>query len=160
MNVDFILETFERQSVDALLIGGMNFLLRHHPVLTFDIDFWVGDTEENLTRVATALRALDARWGRTEATWGPVPDSADWLRIQSVFCLTSPHGAIDIFRAVEGLPDQYDACAARATLEVSPGGARYRSLSDVDMLSCQLALPESLRRLDRTRYLKNLLDSQ
>ena len=47
MNVDRILETFNRHEVAWLLIGGMNFLLRHKPVLTFDVDLWVDDTVQN-----------------------------------------------------------------------------------------------------------------
>ena len=160
MNVDAILETFHRHEVDAILIGGMNFLLRHQPVLTFDIDFWVKDVDENLSRVAMALRALGAEWGKSEETWGPLPGGHDWLRTQNVFCLTTRHGAVDIFRSVEGLDGQYGACKARSSVERSQGGISYRSLSDQDMLACQLALPENLRRLDRTNYLRNLLDSR
>jgi hypothetical protein len=157
VNVDAILESFSRHEVDALLIGGMNFLLRHQPVLTFDVDFWVKDSDENLSRVTVALRELRAQWGKSEETWGPLPDGHGWLRTQSVFCLTSPQGAIDIFRSVEGLDGQYDACRARSTQEVSRNGIAYRSLSDEDMLACQLALPEHLRRIDRTNYLKKIL---
>ena len=160
MNTDAILESFHRHGVDAILIGGMNFLLRHQSVLTFDIDFWVKDTDENLSRVATALRDLGAEWGKSEETWGPLPGGHDWLRTQNIFCLTTPYGAIDIFRSVEGLHDQYEACKTRSSVERSEGGSSYRSLSDQDMLACQLALPENLRRLDRTNYLKNLLDSR
>jgi hypothetical protein len=158
MNADTILESFYRHDVDAILIGGMNFLLRHQPVLTFDIDFWVNDTDENLSRVVTALRALGAEWGKSEATWGPLPGGHDWLRTQNVFCLTTPHGAVDIFRSVEGLDGQYEACKTRSSVERLESGIHYRSLSDQDMLACQLALPENLRRLDRTNYLRNLLD--
>lgn len=157
MNVDAVLESFERHQVDAILIGGMNFLLRHQPVLTFDIDFWVKDTDDNLSRLASALRALGAEWGKSEEAWGPLPKGHDWLRTQNIFCLTTPHGAVDIFRTVEGLDGQYEACKARCSLERSKGGIPYHSLSDQDMLACQLALPENMRRLDRTNYLKNLL---
>ena len=38
MNVDHILETLNGHQVVYLLIGGMNFLLRHTPVLTYDVD--------------------------------------------------------------------------------------------------------------------------
>ncbi len=60
MTVDIFLETFHRHEVDAILIGGMNFLLRHQPVLTFDVDFCVKDTAENLSHVAAALLDLNA----------------------------------------------------------------------------------------------------
>lgn len=38
MNVDHILATFNAHRVDYILIGGVNFLLRHEPVTTYDIE--------------------------------------------------------------------------------------------------------------------------
>jgi hypothetical protein len=97
MNIDRILRTFGDCGVDSLLIGGMNFLLRHEPVLTYDIDFWIQDTAENRARCAAALRTLDAAWGATEQDWRLVAAQPGWLLRQHVSCLTSPCGAIDIF---------------------------------------------------------------
>ena len=34
MNIDHILQMFNASEVEYLLIGSMNFLLRHEPVLT------------------------------------------------------------------------------------------------------------------------------
>jgi hypothetical protein len=160
MNADEILATFARQEVDAILIGGMNFLLRHQPVLTFDIDFWVRDTDENLVKANRALHDLEAEWGRSEATWGPVPVDPTWLRNQSVFCVTTKYGAVDIFRDVRGLDGSYEACRARAILAQTVSGISYLSLSDQDMLACQMALPENERRLDRVNFLQNYLKSK
>ncbi len=155
MNPGPVLQTFSRLGVDFLLIGGMNFLLRHQPVTTFDIDLWVRDDDANLDRVAAALHELGAEWGDSASTFRPVPADMAWLRRQSVFCLTSKAGAIDIFRSVYGLGD-YESCRARS-VETTRDGITFRSLSDLDMLACQLALPEGERRLDRVAYLKKLL---
>jgi hypothetical protein len=157
MNPDRILGAFDRREVDALLIGGMNFLLRHQPVLTFDVDFWVRDTDGNLARVADALRDLGVEWGRDEKSWALLPEDHTWLRSQTVFCFTSPAGAIDIFREVRGLEGQYEACRQRSHPAKTASGIPYRSLSDEDMLACQLALPEQERRLDRVAFLKKHL---
>ncbi|MGZ8940144.1 MAG: hypothetical protein ACXW32_13115, partial [Limisphaerales bacterium] len=70
MNIDRILEELNSAAVDYLLIGGVNFLLRHQGPLTYDVDVWVRDTDANLTRMITSLKRLDAEWGRTDATWG------------------------------------------------------------------------------------------
>lgn len=53
---------------------------------------------------------------------------------QSVFCLTCPHGAINIFRSVKGLEDGFEACLTRAVLRTMPDGEGYYCLSDTDML--------------------------
>jgi hypothetical protein len=37
MNVDAILRALNDAQADYLLIGGMNFLIRHAPELTFDV---------------------------------------------------------------------------------------------------------------------------
>ena len=158
MNVDLILDTLNRHHVDYLLIGGMNFLLRHQPVLTFDVDVWIDDTDENRARCEAALGELGAEWGRTDAEWGPVANRArGWLAQQGVFSVNSAAGPIDVFRSVEGLASWKQsrtvALAAR-----TQQGTQYFGLSDQDMLLCQLALDESVRKQDRVRYLQKLLE--
>ena len=155
MNVDLILRMFGDLGVEYLLIGGMDFLLRHEPVLTYDIDLWIRDTPENLVRCDTALQKLDAEWGATEQEWRPVATQPGWLIRQSVFCLTSPSGAIDIFRTVTGLPS-WEECNARAYAGTTAGAAAYRGLCDEDMLACQLALPVEQRRQSRIEALRRV----
>ena len=160
MNVDRILETMNRHSVDYLLIGGMNFLLRHQPELTFDIDLWIADTPDNRQRCAQALAALDAAWGATDAEWAPVRKlSGDWLERQAVFCMASPVGAIDIFRAVRGLP-AWTICAERAVTGHTEAGVPFRGLGDADMLAAQMALEPQQRHGKRVEFLQQLLQQQ
>ncbi len=154
MNVDRILDVFNRHSVDYLLVGGMNYLLRHEPILTYDVDIWVDDRPDNLTRCAGALVALDAAWGRTESDWKPVKNlPAGWLGTQTVFCLTSPHGSIDVFRNLVGLRSWADSKRSAVAGKTS-SGTPYVGISDLDMLCCQLALDEKDRKQDRIRRLR------
>ena len=140
MNVDAILDTFNRTGVNYLLIGGMNFLLRHQPILTFDVDLWIEDTSSNRLACETALSALDAEWGTTEATLQTVKNyPSGWLDRQVVFCLHSPKGAIDIFRIVPGLTD-WQSSNRRAVSRLTSGGVRFRGISDADISECQLDL--------------------
>lgn len=157
MNVDTILDTLNRHGVDYLLIGGMNFFIRHLPVATFDVDVWIRDEAANRLRCAQALAALDASWGETESDWQPVrARSPGWLDHHGVFCLTSPAGDIDIFRRVSGLPD-WAECRARALPSQTASGIPFLALSDQDMLACQTALPPGEQHLDRIRHLRNVL---
>jgi len=71
MNVDHILDTMNAEGVEYLLIGGMNFLLRHQPVLTDDVDLWICDTDANRARSERALIRLAAAWGTTLKDWKP-----------------------------------------------------------------------------------------
>jgi hypothetical protein len=155
MDIDHILATFNRHQVDYLLIGGVNFLLRHTPVLTYDIDLWIDDTAENRRRCETALGELRAEWGMTDSDWGPVvAKRPGWMDNRSVLCLTSPSGAIDIFRSVAGL-SSWSACQGRAEQSRTASGTAFLGLTDADMLDCQLALPEGQRNEARVHYLQN-----
>jgi hypothetical protein len=132
----------------------MNFLLRHSPILTYDVDLWIEDTPQNLDRCEHALTLLEGEWGSSQEDWGPVAAKAHgWLRGQAVYCLISPHGAIDIFRAVQGLPSWSD-CYAKARHEKTSAGVAYPGLSDEDMLACQLALAPAERNQGRIEILR------
>ncbi len=159
MNVDRIFDTLNQFGVAYLLIGGMNFLLRHAPVTTYDVDLWIEDAPDNRDRTEKALAALDAEWGRTDADWGLVClKPPGWSASQTVFCLNSAAGAIDIFRAVAGLP-AWSICHQRAIRERTAGGIEYYGIGDVDMLQCQYALDPGLRRSDRVLALEKALKS-
>ena len=73
-----------RHGVRFLLIGGMNFMLRHEPVLTFDIDLWIEDTEANRRNCETAIVELETTWGPTDDTWQPVV-----VVVEPAYCLRS-----------------------------------------------------------------------
>ncbi len=155
--IDDILQTFNDHGVQYMLIGGVNFLLHHQPVATFDVDFWIEDTDENRARCQAALVALSASWGPDDKQWRDVKDlPANWLTWQGVFCLTSRQGWIDLFRAVKGLGSWSDS-RQRARTGVTAIGTAYVGLSDEDMLQCQLALSEEERKLDRVRVLQAAL---
>ena len=157
MNIEHILAVFNRHEVRYLLIGGVNFLLRHKPVLTFDVDFWIEDSGTNRRRCEEALNQLNAEWGRTDSDWGPVANlAAGWLSQQSVFCLTSPCGAIDIFRSVQGLQD-WEAAFATSVSGNTASGTAYTGLSDADMLACQLSIPLESRKNDRIQELQKAM---
>lgn len=154
VNVDAILDELNRHEVDYLVIGGMSFLLRHQPILTFDVDFWICPEPENQRRCERALASLQAEWGRSEQDWGPVAGKpSGWLAGQSVFCLNSPQGAIDIFLSVPGL-ESWPQTKQRAITSTTGSGIRYHAISDDDMLRCQLALPPEQRKMDRIAYLQ------
>lgn len=157
MDVDNILATMNDCQVEYLLIGGMNFLLRHEPVLTFDVDLWIDDRAANLRRCERALGTLEAEWGESDSDWRKVAERGPgWLDCQPVFCLNSPSGAIDIFRAVTGLPD-WSATRARASRDTTASGTAYWGLSDEDMLRSQLALEVSYRKPQRIATLERVL---
>ncbi len=160
MDIDHILTVFNRREVRTLLIGGVHFLLRHKPVLTFDIDLWIEDDAGNRLRCEEALAELDAEWGPAEETWGPVAAlPTGWLGRQTIYCLSSPHGAIDVFLSVAGLPSWQQSFTTSVSGQTAAGTV-YRGLSDADMLACQLSLDPEDRKNDRIRDLKKALSAR
>ncbi len=159
MNLDAILAAMHQHGVRCLLIGGMNFMLRHRPLLTYDIDFWIEDTEVNRCRCEQSLADLDVEWGSTEENWASVSKlPKDWLGKQTIYCLNSPYGAIDIMRTVKGMDDWQESWQ-KGIDEKTRAGTPYRGLSDQHMLQCQLALPEPQQKMERVRFLRELLQS-
>ena len=157
MNIDHVLQTLAYHEVDYLLIGGVNFMLRHEPEITYDIDIWIADNTANLEKTIKFLKAIDAEWGATEDEWKPVPDTTTWLTLQSVFCLTSPIAAIDIFRQVKGLENRFGECKANSISAMTASGIPYQALSDQHMLEAQLALPENQQKTGRIEALNKAI---
>lgn len=157
MNVDFILESFNRSGADYILIGGMNFFIVHQPVATLDLDLWIADTDINHDKVHSTLCALEAEISLSPKgdDWRLVSSlaSASWLAREGVHCLNSLHGAIDVFRSVPGLEEGFEKIKPRCPVRATKSGIVFRSLSDDLMIRCQLALPEPRRKLDRMRFL-------
>jgi hypothetical protein len=157
MNVDEIFNALNDEQVDYLLIGGVNFLLRHLPEVTFDVDVWVRDESTNLERVNRALQKLGAEWGASENEWHAVPNDWHWLQRQGCFCMTTRHGALDVFRDVRGLEGRYEECRAAAVPSATTNGVRYLALSDANMLACQEALPLAERKQKRVEVLREAI---
>jgi hypothetical protein len=152
-----LFRVLNEHQVRFILIGGMNYYLRYRPVTTQDIDIWIKPESQNSERCECALNSIGAEWGRTDDNWGPTAMKPQgWLSTQSVYCLVTECGMIDVFRSVAGLPDFEDSWDRGETVEFS-AGVEYRSLSAQDMISCQLAIPEGSRRIDRMNHLKGLL---
>ena len=124
-NTDHILTTLNQHRLDYLLIGGVNFLLRHAPVLTYDIDVWIDDTADNRRRGEAALVELKAEWGMSDKDWGPVAAKRQgWLDNRTVCCLTSPYGTVDVFRSVLGL-ESWSICRGGALASETAAGTVF-----------------------------------
>lgn len=161
MDVDRVLEAFNRHQAEVILIGGMNFFLSHQPVTTFDVDLWMEDSPANHLSVHNSLVDLQAEvsFSPQGDDWTRVADlpAPGWLARSPVFCLTTPHGAVDMFRFVPGLEAGYAVLREECPVRHTPTGIRFRSLSDRLMIRCQESLPEPARRLDRIRALQRAI---
>jgi hypothetical protein len=94
---DPLIETLVRHEVEFVLIGGFAAVVRGAPFVTFDVDITPRVDKENLTRLSSALKELDARL-RTQDVEGGLPfdHDADSLAAAGVWNLTTRYGDLDI----------------------------------------------------------------
>ncbi len=160
MNPSRVFNVLNSHQVSYLLIGGLNFAMNFRPeYLTFDIDLFVQDSPSNLASLNKALITLESSWGPDDISWHALPDDdGKWLTKQSCFCLVTASGPVDVFRAVQGLENRYIECYDAGNDRQTLDGITYRSLSAPHMLECQLALDEKDRKLDRVRFLREIME--
>jgi hypothetical protein len=143
--------------VSYLLVGGLNYFLRHKPVTTQDIDLFIDDTPQNRQHCEDALIELDAEWGRRDEDWGDVSAKPKgWLSGQSVFCLLTQFGPVDIFLSIPGIPCFSEALQRSELFEIDPS-SQVRLISTEDLLACQLAIPEVYRKRERIAHLQGII---
>ena len=114
---DEILEVLERHKVLYVVIGGLAAELRGSPYVTRDVDVTPARTRENFTRLAAALRELDAKFR--------IPDMEEPLAIQldertfgqgTTWTFVTKHGYLDIALLPDGTRG-YDDLRRSATQE-------------------------------------------
>lgn len=112
---DEILEVLERHRVLYVVIGGFAAELRGSPYVTRDVDVTPARIRENLTKLAAALRELDAKLR--------IPDTEEPLAIQlderpfeqgTTWTFVTKHGYLDIALLPDGTRG-YDDLRCSAT---------------------------------------------
>ena len=124
------LRTLVDHGVGFVLIGGYAGALRGSPVITGDVDVCYARDDENLERLAEALRSLDARL-RGAPPDVPFPLDARTLRAGDHFTFATSAGPVDILGTPAGTKGFADL-DARATDEVVDGVTiRVASIEDL-----------------------------
>lgn len=158
LDIDRILTTLERHQVDYLLVGGVAAIAHGALRPTGDLDCLARRSEENLERLATAMRELNARLrvqGLTdaEATALPTPLDAEALGRLEISTWRTDAGDFDVLTGIparDGHRLRYDELVGRAALQNVQGVAVHvAALEDViaskewaDRPKDRLALPE------------------
>ncbi len=143
--------------VSYLLVGGLNYFLRHKPVTTQDIDLFIDDSPQNRQLCEIALIEIGAEWGRRDEDWDKVSAKPKgWLSGQSVFCLLTRFGPVDIFLSLPGIPSFSEALLRSVSFEIDQS-TQVRLISTEDLLACQLAIPEVYRKQERIAHLQGII---
>lgn len=117
-----ILTVLARHDVEFVVVGGVAAILEGAPVSTFDLDVVYRRSDENNARLATALRAINARY-KDLANRHIVPDVAK-LATVDVNLLITDLGDLDLLHHIRGDLD-YDELLAR-TVEYRVADLRLR----------------------------------
>ncbi len=127
-----VLATFDRHAVRFVVIGGLAASLYGSPHVTFDLDVTPDSSLDNLSRLATALRELDARI-RTEGVEGGLPFacSAEFLSRVTTLNLTTAAGNVDIAFAPSGTRGYHDLVVRARTLDIRGTRFAVAALEDV-----------------------------
>jgi hypothetical protein len=101
-----------RHEVQFLVIGGIAGILLGAERVTHDLDILVEGSEENATRLAEVLEALDARW-RTGEEALPLKITPRILRSAQRHFWETRFGRLDTHQLVAGM-DSYEQLASQA----------------------------------------------
>lgn len=119
--------------VEFVVIGGVAARLHDTGHATVDIDICPSSIDENLERLASALRSIDTRL-RVEGEPAGIPfdPHPQQLRQMAMLTLLTTHGPVDLCFAPAGFADGYDALEAdRVVIVVSGVDIPVASLADV-----------------------------
>ncbi|MEK6620024.1 MAG: nucleotidyltransferase [Chloroflexota bacterium] len=140
-----IFETFARQRVDYVVIGGIAVIAHGHTRNTRDVDLVAASDRANLERLAAALRELGARLSGVDAHLLDIDVyDPETLASGANFTLETDAGGLDVFNDVPGAAP-YELLRERA-LVVDLGGLTIRvaGLDDLIRMKKAAARPQDL----------------
>lgn len=139
-----ILEELTRHEVDYVLVGGLAAQTHGNTRMTNDVDVIPAPDPENLARLASALKALNAR------VLNPGHESreidARMLPRATIWQLATPHGDIDVLHDAPGAAP-YPELRERA-LVVTLDEARVPVAGRDDLIRMKLAGGRAIDRAD------------
>lgn len=126
-----ILEVLTRHHVSFILIGAAAAIAHGSPIPTEDVDITPERNQENLERLAGALRELGAKL-RTPEEAVEFPVDGPFLNVGEVWTLSTPYGDLDISFIPSGTRGYEDLKRDAVELELGPGLiVQVASLADV-----------------------------
>jgi hypothetical protein len=144
-----LLEALVDEAVDFVVIGGVAGGVHGSSYPTYDLDVAYARDRENLERLASALRRLDAMLR------GAPPDlpfllDADTLERRSHFTFTTRHGSLDILSDPDGARPYRELKARARREEVRGRAVAFASLDH--LIAMKEASGRTKDRLMATEY--------
>jgi hypothetical protein len=152
-----IIELFQTHGVEFIVIGGQAAVLHGSPIPTVDTDVSYRRTEENLERMAAALKALKP------TLRGAPPDlpfhlDARSLALGANFTFDTSAGPLGILGWVEPLGGYDDFVSRSLTMEVDGIPVQVISLDDLIAIKQHLRRPKDQLVLIQLEAIQRLQD--
>lgn len=144
LDAERILEELARHQVDFVLVGGMATQAHGNTRMTNDVDLIPAPDPQNLARLASALRALEA-WVLTPGHEGIEIDAA-MLPRATIWQLATPYGGVDVLHDAPGAA-QYARLRERA-LVIVLDDLRIQVAGLDDLIRMKLARGRPVDRAD------------
>jgi len=125
-----MLDVLNRHGVRYVLIGGLAAAIHGSPFVTVDVDVTPASDSENLERLSTALRALDAEV-RADGETFAFDHDGESLGRNAIWNLTTAFGDLDLALRPSGTAGFDDLTRDAVDLEVLGVVVRVASLADV-----------------------------
>ena len=149
---DEVLRILSRNEVEFIVVGGVAAILQGSPLSTEDIDLVYLSSEKNLSRLATALKELEAHY--LDPAGRHIEPDVPRLTTMKVHLLKTNCGRVDVLRTVgDGLAFE-DLIGESQQLEVAEFGVRVLNLETIIATKEQAGRPKDQAQLP---FLKQLL---
>jgi hypothetical protein len=142
--------------VRFVLIGGFAGALRGSPLITGDIDICYARDEDNLERLAAALRSLDARLRGAPVM--PFQLDAETLHAGDHFTLATRTGALDCLGTPAGTDGYVDLDASATSEDVDGIVLRVASVDDLIRMKRAAGRPQDLIAVEWLSALRDELE--
>lgn len=127
-----IIRTLAEHDVECVLIGGLAAVLHGSPATTNDADIMPEPSQTNLTRLAAALRDVDARIRVDDEPAGvPFDPHPALLASISVLDTTTMYGDLDVAMAPAGVQDYASLAGAAIEFDIDGFTILVAALDDI-----------------------------
>ena len=154
LEAERVLRCLSDHQVSFVLIGALAATMQGSPLRTEDIDICPAESENNLRRLAAALKELDAKeWDLhrddvVERDWSP-----EVLRADRVWILSTKYGRLDLVFIPAGSKGYEELAASAVDLAVEDLVVRVASLDDIIRSKEALGREQDLAQLPTLRQL-------
>lgn len=153
--IERIIALFARHGIRFVLIEGQAELLHGSARVTFDIDICYERSEENLVRLAEALRELNPTLRGAPADL-PFRLDARSLALGSNFTFATDEGALNLLGYVEPLGGYAELAATAESVRMNDIDVRIIALEDLIRIKEHLGRPKDREALLQLKAIRRI----